>query len=101
MQVYRRRMFQLWQESSHIQSMPQQGEDKQKYRQAWETSEATKGSYSDHRGLNLSSRDASTIAPFVVSVQVDEKYLKMEVDTGASVSLISEDMVEPLEEWYS
>eukprot|EP00731_Ephydatia_muelleri_P035630 Em0143g4a len=36
------------------------------------------------------SRDASTVAPFVVSVQVDEKYLNMEVDTGALVSLISE-----------
>jgi hypothetical protein len=44
----------------------------------------------EHLTLNLSSRDASTIAPFVVSVQVDDKYLKMEVDTGASVSLISE-----------
>ena len=44
----------------------------------------------EHLTLNLSSRDASTIAPFVVSVQVDDEYLKMEVDTGASVSLISE-----------
>ena len=44
----------------------------------------------EHLTLNLSSRDASTIAPFVVSVQVDDKYPKMEVDTGASVSLISE-----------
>ena len=44
----------------------------------------------EHVTLNLSSRDASTIAPFVVSVQVDDKYLKMEVDTCASVSLISE-----------
>ena len=44
----------------------------------------------EHVTLNLSSRDASTIAPFEVSVQVDDKYLKMEVDTGASVSLISE-----------
>ena len=49
----------------------------------------------EHLTLNLSSRDASTIAPFVVSVQVDDKYLKMEVDTGASVSLISE------RTWYS
>eukprot|EP00731_Ephydatia_muelleri_P011245 Em0006g139a len=32
---------------------------------------------------------ASTIAPFVVSVQVDEKYLKMEVDMDASVLLIT------------
>ena len=42
--------FNCGQERSHIQSMPQQGEAKQEYGQAWETSEATKGSYSDHRG---------------------------------------------------
>ena len=44
----------------------------------------------EHLTLHLSSRDASTVAPFVVSVQVDNKYLQMEVDTGVSVSLISE-----------
>ena len=43
----------------------------------------------EHTTLNLRCRDASTIAPLVVSVQVDNKCLQMEVDTGASVSLIS------------
>ena len=51
MQVYRHRMFQLWEERPHMQSMCRV----------------------EHLTLNLCSKDVSTIALFAVSVQVDGK----------------------------